>query len=403
MRVALDTLGCKLNQAETELLAREITAAGHSLVDSIDEADLYIVNTCTVTQNADSKSRHHLRMARRRNPRAIVAATGCYVRRAPGELSVIEGINLIADDSQMQSLFQLLLASDSIVEHAESGNGTNNVSRTRAFIKIQDGCSKFCTYCIVPMVRGREKSVPADQVIDEVRRRLADGYKEIVLTGTEVGSYQDDGSDLKRLLGSILKETEVVRVRLSSLQPQEISAGLLELWQDGRLCPHFHLSLQSGSDTVLKRMNRRYSLGEYRETVSILRSAIPDVAVTTDIIVGFPGETDEEFDESYATCRELGFARIHVFPFSLRPGTAASLMPGKLDARTVNERRKKMLALAKESEQRFRQQFRGRIMPVLWEAKLKDGTWSGLTGNYIRVRTKSGEDLTNRLLTAEIR
>ena len=320
MKIALETLGCKLNQAETESLAMQLSEAGHRLVASVDEADIYIVES---------------------------------------------------------------------------------VSRTRAFIKIQDGCSKCCSYCIVPLVRGREKSQPVEEIITEVKNRVAEGVKEVVLTGTEVGVYDDNGIGLKDLLARLLAETDVARIRLSSLQPQEISEELIGLWSDRRLCPHFHLSLQSGSDTVLGRMRRLYITADYQKAVSLIRKLVPDVAITTDIIAGFPGETATEFQESLNFCREMEFARIHVFSYSPRPGTEAASNKVQIADKIKKQRSQILLALAEESDASFRQRFLGRIMPVLWEQQ-SDGVWSGHTANYIKVYAKSDADLTNRLFSVRL-
>jgi threonylcarbamoyladenosine tRNA methylthiotransferase MtaB len=400
MKIALDTLGCKLNQSETELLAQQLVKAGHRLVSSIDEANVYILNTCTVTHVADSKSRHLLRLAHRRNPEAFVVATGCYAQRSPHQLAGIEGISLVVGNNEKEQLPRLLEQSGYPPASMEASDSPS-LLRTRAFIKAQDGCSSFCTYCIVPIVRGREKSLPLEQVLSEVKERAAENYKEVVLTGTKIGSYLNDRMNLKDLLERILHETDVPRVRLSSLQLQEISRELITLWGDSRLCPHFHLSLQSGSDTVLERMKRRYTVIDYQQAVSLIRSMVPDAAITTDIITGFPGETEQEFEESYKVCQGLVFSRIHVFPYSPRQGTEAALMPQLIDDATKKQRTQKMLALAKESTYNFRQQFLGKTRPVLWE-KESNGVWSGLTDNYIKVYTRSAEDLTNRLLPVEV-
>ncbi|MFC1992806.1 tRNA (N(6)-L-threonylcarbamoyladenosine(37)-C(2))-methylthiotransferase MtaB [Chloroflexota bacterium] len=403
IKVALDTLGCKLNQAETELLARQFAEAGYRLVSPDAEADVYILNTCTVTHVADRKSRHLLRLAHRRNPDALLVATGCYAERARRELSGIEGVGLVLSNEEKPHLLRLLEESGSISSHVrrDSAGCHYNGLRTRAFVKVQDGCNSFCTYCIVPLVRGREQSLPADRISSEVRSRVADDCKEVVLTGTEIGSYNYNGTDLEGLLEHILAETDVTRLRLSSLQPQEISPELVGLWCAQRLCRHFHLSLQSGSDSVLNRMKRRYSTSDYQQAVSLIREAAPEAAITTDIIVGFPGETDEEFEESYNFCRQMEFARIHVFSYSPRQGTEAARMPHQVDEKIKKQRNEKMLALARESIRNFSQRFLGRTMPVLWE-KQTDGIWSGLTDNYIKVYTRSDKDLTNRLLPAKL-
>ncbi len=404
-KVALDTIGCKLNQAETELLARQLAEAGYRLVSPADEADVYILNTCTVTHIADSKSRHRLRLAHGRNPDALLIATGCYAERAPQELAQIDGVGLVLDNDSKPHLLRLLEESGGVSNPA-CGQGNSTSSRytgfrTRAFVKVQDGCNSLCAYCIVPLVRGRERSLPAQQVVTEVRHRIGDGYKEVVLTGVKIGSYNYNGVDLKGLLEHILAETDVTRLRLSSLQPGEISPELIRLWHDRRLCRHFHLSLQSGNDAVLGRMNRCYSIGDCQEAVSLLRALVPEVAITTDIIVGFPGETEAEFEQSYSFCRQMEFARIHVFPYSPRKGTEAARLPRQVRAQEKKQRSQTMLALARESARNFSQRFLGRVMLVLWE-KQSDGIWSGHTDNYIKVYTRSNDDLTNKLLPLKL-
>lgn len=400
--VALDSLGCKLNQAEMQHLARQLSSAGYRLVSTDDRADIYILNTCTVTHIADRKSRHMLRMARRRNPRARLIAIGCYAQRSPEELARIEGVELVLGNDRKMNLPRLLedagkpaglVTGDSVSKRRES--------RTRAFVKVQDGCRNFCAYCIVPLVRGREENVPVEKVTALVRGLLATGHQEVVLTGTEIGAYNGNGVNLEGLLRRTLAETTVSRLRLSSLQPHQINPGLIGLWRDSRLCPHFHLSLQSGSDSVLKRMKRRYSTADYSRIVSLIREEVPDVAVTTDVIVGFPGESDEEFRETIDFCRQTQFARIHVFPFSPRPGTEAADMPQQVPASVKKQRSQEMLALAGKSVRNFQQRFIGRTMDVLWE-KRSGGVWSGLTGNYIKVYTRNDEDLTNRLLPMQL-
>jgi threonylcarbamoyladenosine tRNA methylthiotransferase MtaB len=396
-RVAIDTLGCKLNQAESEILAGQLHASGYRIVPAEGEADIYILNTCTVTHVADRKSRHMLRMAHRQNPQARIIVMGCYAQRAVKELEDIEGVSLVVNNSQKTDLIKLL---DTITgrEQFEGSNqgfyesGKHN--RTRTFIKAQDGCDSFCTYCIVPLVRGREVSLPPEQIIEQIKGRVSHGYKETVLTGTEIGRYQYNSLDLTHLLERILSETAIPRLRMSSLQPQEISIELLRLWENRRLCRHFHLSLQSGSDGVLQRMNRRYSVRDYEKTVWLIRSEIPDVAITTDIIVGFPGETQAEFGESLEFCGKMEFARMHVFPYSAREGTRAAQMSGRLEPQLKKQRMDAMLLLAKSSMLEFNQKFLGRTLPVLFEQKAGP-LWSGVTDNYIKVYAKSVTPLTN--------
>jgi len=387
-RIKIDTLGCKLNQAETELMAEQFVQAGYRLTASIDKADVYVLNTCTVTHIADRKSRHLLRMARRRNAETVIVATGCYAQRTRQELVDIDGINMVLENDKKMNIVQLLEAEGCLGVsdcnrgdlEAERESGTKN----RAFIKAQDGCNNCCTYCIVPVVRGWEESLPAEDIITRIRARIIRGYKEVVLTGTEIGSYSFNEIDLNGLVEKILDETDIARLRLSSLQPSHITPQLMQLWHNPRLCPHLHLSLQSGSNNVLKRMGRHYSVKEYDEAVSLIRSIVPEAAITTDVIVGFPGESDDEFEESYRFCKEMDFARIHVFPSVVK-----------------KERSRKILALAEESAGKFRKRFLGRTMPVLWEQK-NSGIWSGLSGNYIRVYTKNNGDLADQITEVKL-
>jgi threonylcarbamoyladenosine tRNA methylthiotransferase MtaB len=415
MRVAFYTLGCKLNQAETESLAARFAEAGFQLVSPNDVADIYIANTCTVTHIADRKSRHWLRLARRRNPRALIIATGCYAQRNRQELAQLA--DLVVDNQEKEHLLAIIQTSS--LKGREFGEDEAKQSqmpavsvRTRSLTKIQDGCHSPCAYCIVPKVRPHEYSLPASQIIDQIKQKVALGYKEAVLTGTKVGSYKytvlssSEGSstDLRDLIRRILHGTGIERLRLSSLQPSELSPELLALWQDERLCRHFHLALQSGSETVLQRMRRSYSLDQYQRTINLIKENIPDVAITTDIMVGFPGESDEEFEQSYSFCQQAGFANIHVFPFSPRPETAAARMPKQIKDQVKQERNQRMLELSRSCRHRFYEQFLGQTMPVLWEQETSPGSgiYSGLTGNYIRVFAHSEKPLTNEITPVEL-
>jgi len=407
MRVAFYTLGCKLNQAETESLADRFSKAGFQLVSPVDGADIYIANTCTVTHIADRKSRHWLRLARRRNPQALIIATGCYAQRNHQELAQLA--DFVVDNKEKGHL--LALTQTLSFERRGLGEGEPKQSqmlaatvRTRSLIKIQDGCHSPCTYCIVPKVRPREYSLPASQIIDEVKQKVALSYKELVLTGTKVGSYKDDSTNLRDLVQRILTSTGIERLRLSSLQPSEISSEFLALWQDERLCRHFHLALQSGSETVLQRMRRSYSLNQYQRIVNLIKEMIPDAAITTDIMVGFPGESDGEFEQSYSFCQQAGFANIHVFPFSPRPETAAARMPEQIKDKVKQERNQRMLGLSRSCRRRFCEQFLGQTTPVLWEKETSpgSGTYSGLTSNYIRVFAGSEKPLSNKITPVKL-
>jgi threonylcarbamoyladenosine tRNA methylthiotransferase MtaB len=360
------------------------------------EADVYILNTCTVTHTADAKARHLLRMVRRQNPDIFIIATGCYAQRAAAEIAAIASVDCVVDNNEKSNLLQILKDIPQKAQSVKQPGAADAPFRTRSFLKIQDGCQNFCSYCIVPFVRSVETSVPPESIIDEIRQRTNEGYQEVVLTGTRVGGYTFEGLDLTGLLQRILDETKIPGVRLSSLQPQEISPALIKLWRNSRLCPHFHLSLQSGSAAVLNRMNRRYSPDEYRKTAQLIRQEVPGVAITTDVIAGFPGETDKEFEENLEFCKEAGFARIHVFSYSPRSGTAAAKMAGQVADKVKKERSRQMLALAEESANRFRESFAGEALDVLWEKQTDDGDWTGMTGNYIRVFAKSKDDLSNK-------
>jgi threonylcarbamoyladenosine tRNA methylthiotransferase MtaB len=329
---------------------------------------------------------------------------GCYAQRAASELAGIEGVGLVVGNDEKTNLLQIL---QKAVHIASSGKDTICLShsslRTRAFLKIQDGCRSFCAYCIVPFVRNTEVSIPPDAVISEVKQRAKEGYQEVVLTGTRVGVYSCAGVNLEGLLSRIIEETDISRVRLSSLQPGEISPELINLWGNSRLCPHFHLSLQSGNASVLARMKRRYTLTEFERAVALIRAKVPSVAITTDVIVGFPGETDEEFAESLEFYRRMGFARIHVFPYSPRAGTEAAEMFGQVVDRVKKERSQRMLTLADRSTRKFREQFAGELLDVLWENQTDEGVWSGVTGNYIRVFVEDGQNLSNRLSSVKVK
>lgn len=404
-KVTLESLGCKLNQAEMEALADRLVSQGHALTDLAAEADAYVLNTCTVTHIADRKSRQALRAARRSNPQLRVIATGCYARRAPQDLARLGVVDVIVGSPDDGGIVGAIEGNGRVRTSGRTGDSTGGWSRTRSLVKIQDGCSDFCSFCVVPYTRGPGRNRAPDEILAEIRDRVAGGHKEVILTGTKLGDYRWNGHEsagLPGLIRRILAGTSVQRLRLSSLQPADLTPDLLTLWQDSRLCPHLHLPLQSGSDAILRRMHRPYSLAEYESAVSRARETIPDLSITTDILVGFPGEGDREFGETLHFCERMGFAAIHVFPYSKRPGTPAAAMPGQVDDKVKRQRSARMMNLGKRSAGRFRSQFLGRTMPVLWEDTPGDGLWRGHTANYLRVYAKSDKRLAGELLAARI-
>jgi len=407
--VAVLTLGCKLNQAESDAIARELQQAGCVVFDRPASADAFIINSCSVTHVADRKSRHLVRLARRLSPEATVLLTGCFPETAGMDAALATGADLVVPSRDKAEVVRRLLA----FRPAAGGAVVQEPGlRTRAFVKAQEGCNDVCAFCIVPRTRGRERSWSAAEVAAVVREREWEGAQEVVITGTQLGAYGRD-LDATRygpaaVIRALLAETAVPRIRFSSLQPQDISPELLALWDDPRLCRHFHLALQSGSEAVLQRMRRRYTTQQFREALAALRAQAPDVAVTTDVLCGFPGETEAEHRESLAFCREAGFALMHVFPYSRRPGTSANLLPGHLDPQTKRARTDEMLALAQESAATFRRRFLGRVETVLWEERVREEAgaraplWEGLTDRYVRVRARSRRELRNRLLPVHL-
>ncbi len=414
--VAIQTHGCKLNQADSAFLAREFAEAGYRLVDHNRDADIIVVNTCTVTATADSKARQALRAARRANPDAVVVAAGCYPERAADDLRQMPEVSLVVGNRNKQELTALAIAERRRRNGTVSTSGTmsglgNNggiFRRSRAMVKIQEGCDQICAYCIVPKVRGRERSIPPDQLVANVQHEVARGFREVTLTGTQLGTYGFDLADvdLPRLIDRILAVPGLQRLRVSSLQAHEISQDLLTRWDDDRLCPHFHVPLQSGSDATLRAMRRRYDTGTYRTAVDRIRSLVPGAGITTDIIVGFPGESDADHAESRGLVERIGFADVHVFPYSRRPGTTAHHLPGQVDAVRKRQRAAEMSDLAEEGFAAYRNGLIGQTRNVLWETcrAVPDGLplWSGLTDNYVRVAMHSDANLARRIARARL-
>ncbi|MBS20373.1 MAG: tRNA (N(6)-L-threonylcarbamoyladenosine(37)-C(2))-methylthiotransferase MtaB [Chloroflexi bacterium] len=396
--VFIETHGCKLNQADSMKLAKEFTDFGFVLSETKDNADVYILNTCTVTHVADRKARQAVRSFKKKNTDSKVIVTGCYAERDQNELNAIPEIDMVLGNVKKKDIVKTIIEefnydSNDLAFENSSKYLNFNLSRTRGMLKIQEGCNQICSYCIVPKVRGREKSVPLDTLISNVISFVDDGFKEVVLTGTQLGSYGFDLEDmnLTKMLVAILDKTDIKRLRISSLQPQELNQDLLSLWKDKRLCPHFHIPLQSGDDGILTKMRRRYSRETYLASVDRVRSVIDDASITTDIIVGFPDEDQSQFENTRKVCEEVGFSDMHIFKFSSRPGTSAHYFKDNISPEIKNGRSSELIEIAQESYAKFRESYDGKHMEVLWESPESLNSYqqysSGLTNNYIRVRS----------------
>jgi len=402
-RVYLHSLGCRLNQSEIETMACQLAAAGHAVVDGPDRADVCVVNTCAVTAEAERKSRHYLSALARANPEARIAVVGCYATLSPQQCAGFPGVSWVVPNAEKERVVEMVASSPSPSSSPlplSLGRGEGIRTRTRAFVKVQDGCDNHCTYCITRLLRGPARSRPLADVVAEVRALVEAGCREAVLTGVNLGSYGRDlgvPGGLRTLAETLLAHTDLERLRFSSLEPWDLDEGFFGLWENARLCRQLHLPLQAGCDETLHRMGRRSTTGEFAHLVQVARVAIPDLAVTTDVIVGFPGEDQAAFRASLDFVAAVGFARLHVFPYSPRPGTAAARLPGQVSREARRVWARAMRALGAEQAARFRQRFLGRQMAVLWEQRRRDGMWSGLTSNYLQVITRAEEDLHNRL------
>ena len=466
---AVATLGCKVNQADSEAIGEQMSDAGFVQRDFNEIADVYIVNTCTVTHLGDRSSRQLISQARRRHPEALLVVTGCYAELSPKAVAALPGVDLVIGNSGKESLAEAIkeqcktwepvepeepkpdsaqvpmaggsfagilsptprpslpilpldtrytrytqhigsdgsLAIDPAEEEPQPDNPSRPftlqeaslpssvsarlVSRTRVQMKVQDGCDNRCTYCIVPYVRGGSRSRSIASVVEHVQRKVRAGFQEIVLTGIHLGDYHPDNDqkqDLGDLIAALLRETGIPRIRVSSLEPEDFRLEWLELWKNPRMCRHFHLPMQSGSDSILRRMARRYNSARYRTIITTARQLIPGVAISTDIITGFPGESDSDFEQTYQLAKELQFAKTHVFRFSPRQGTPAARMKGQIKDEVKKARSERLLALNEEHSRLFRQQFLGETAEVLIES-YKHGRWEGLTDNYLRVELEN--------------
>lgn len=408
MKIAFYTLGCKTNQYETQAMERIVTDLGHSIGAFSDKCDGYIINTCSVTAVADKKNRAVIRRCRRENPDAILGVCGCYCQHAPEAVREL-GIDVLGGSGNRQEFLEDFLEALSTRQHQEHLDNALRrrdfevlpagglEERTRAMLKVQDGCVNFCSYCIIPYTRGPVRSAPLELAVEQAKELAQRGYREIVLTGIEIASW---GVDLPgkppvvELIAALCAAVPELRIRLGSLEPRIVTEGFcLRLKQFPNLCPQFHLSMQSGCDTVLQRMRRKYDTARYLESVELLKAHFPGCAITTDMIVAFPGETEAEFQESLSFIRRCGFADMHIFPYSRRPGTPADKMPGQLGNAVKEERSRAAMAVAEEMNRDYRQSLVGTVQEVLFEEKAGP-FYTGHGRNYIRVYAP-GEDLHN--------
>ena len=416
-KAASFALGCKVNQYESEAIAELFQEKGYEIVGIDEEADVYVINTCTVTNFGDKKSRQLIRKVKRQNENAIVAVVGCYAQTAPQELMKVEGVNLVIGTKDRAQIVEM-------VENYKTENGVENhvsdimkervfeplsiqklANRTRAYLKIQDGCSQYCSYCIIPYARGPIRSRDPQDVLAEVKRLAENGFKEVVLTGIHVASYGKDRHDtsLLEILRQVHEVEGIERIRFSSIEPNVVTEEFAQAIADmPKVCDHFHLSLQSGCDKTLKEMNRKYDTEKYRQAAATLRKYLPEVALTTDIIAGFPGETEEDFQASYDFAKEIGFAKIHAFPYSPKRGTPAAARKDQLLNAVKAERSHRLIELSDKMADDFIQAYVGKEVEVLYERVIGEGIYEGHTTNYIKVKGASDKDLTNVICKTKI-
>ncbi|GLI37175.1 tRNA (N(6)-L-threonylcarbamoyladenosine(37)-C(2))-methylthiotransferase MtaB [Geobacter hydrogenophilus] len=399
-RVAISTLGCKINQFESAAMTESLGREGFRMVPFDEDADIYVINTCTVTAKTDAESRRLIRRALRRNPAARVVVTGCYAQVAPDAVKDLPGVSLVVGNSEKRSIVEFLRAaapaekvvvSDISRERAAEGLRLESFAEhTRAFLQVQNGCDAFCSYCIVPYARGRSRSVPFGEVLAGIRSFAAQGFREVVLTGIHLGAYGLDlepPASLLELLEAAEAEKAVPRLRVGSVEPNELTDDLIDfLARSETVCPHLHIPLQSGDDRVLERMGRRYTAAFFRERVKRLVAAVPDIFIGCDVIAGFPGETDEEFQNTVRLIDELPVASLHVFPYSRREGTAAARMGGQVDGKVLRVRAEILREVGERKRRSFCERFVGRELAVLMQNRGRDGEAVGLSRNYLPVR-----------------
>lgn len=418
-KVALHNLGCKVNAYELEAMQEMLEKAGYEIVPFAPGADVYIINTCTVTNIADRKSRQMLHKARKMNPQAIVIAAGCYVQAQKNMENIDDAIDIVLGNNRKQDLLFVLenykkgsgqekdlISLDKPVEYEELQLSSTG-EHTRAYLKVQDGCNQFCSYCIIPYVRGRVRSRKKEEVLEEVLRLTKNGYQEFVLTGIHLSSYGIDCEDnLLELIKAVHEIEGVKRIRLGSLEPRIITEEFAQaLGNMPKLCPHFHLSLQSGCDATLKRMNRKYSAQEYLEGCRLLRKYFKNPALTTDVIVGFPQESEEEFEQSRKMIESVEFYETHIFKYSRRQGTRAAVMDGQIDEAVKTERSHTLIQMGKEKKQKYMESFLGQQVEILFEETAQiqgEEYWIGYTKEYLKMAAKAKENLENRIVLGKV-
>ena len=418
-RVAFYTLGCKVNQYETEAMLELFEKEGYEKAETEDYADVYVINTCTVTHMSDRKSRQYIRRMKKKNPDAIIAVVGCYSQVSPEEILSIDEVNLVMGTNDRKKIVEEVKKIDASrkvstvddimkVKAFEEIEINKTNGKTRAFMKIQDGCDRYCSYCIIPYARGRVRSRDLESIVKEVENLASNGYKEVVLTGIHVASYGKDIKETDIKLLDVIKQINdiegIERIRLSSVEPILFTDEFVEAVSTmDKVCPHYHLSLQSGCDETLKRMKRRYTTEEYKTIVDRLRAAIPNVSITTDVIVGFPGETNEEFDKTYEFLKDIELTHMHVFKYSPRKGTPAATMENQVDPSTKHDRSEKLLQLNEENFNKFGQKMLDKEFNVLFEQKVGDNKYEGLTENYVKVIVESDNDISEQILKVKIK
>jgi threonylcarbamoyladenosine tRNA methylthiotransferase MtaB len=399
MKVSIQTLGCKVNQSESASIEGTLRVNGYEMVDHSDGPDICVINTCTVTSKSDYQSRQLIRKAVKSGAKVI--ATGCYAQLRPEEISGIDGINVILGNSDKDGLVDCIKnlsrnSRPSIIVNpptARLKSAPYYSDRSRAFLKIQDGCNLSCTYCTVPLARGKSRSLGRDDILSSVGRLFAEGYREIVLTGIHIGSFGFDlrpQSSLLEIVGQITESYPQIRIRLSSIEPQEFKMEYLKLIREGKVCSHLHIPLQSGSDKILKAMNRRYSTGFFKELINTILTECPDISIGTDLITGFPDESDSDFNMTVKFIENLPISYLHVFPYSKRPNTKASIMDNQIDAKTKKNRVKKLLEIGNRKKNAYMKGSLGSILNVTIERKIENkGFYSAISDNYLRVYVES--------------